>query len=129
MSDNKEQCRSEFEAWCRKNGKDDHDMQRCAPYATTITGSEYSWGDIEAQWKAFQAGRAAQPVVLTDEQPDYELHCNGEFAAGASGKNAHLDILHYAAQYAQDGEIEIFKVTRAKIDPAILAAKEQANGI
>lgn len=73
--------------------------------------------------------RAAQPVVLTDEQPDYELHCNGEFAAGASGKNAHLDILHYAAQYAQDGEIEIFKVTRAKIDPAILAAKEQANGI
>jgi hypothetical protein len=50
--------RAAFEAWCRSFGKDDHDLQRSAGYATTITGNDYSWGDIEGAWKAWQA-RAA----------------------------------------------------------------------
>lgn len=50
--------REAFEAWCRSVGRDDRDLQRCADYTTTITGNDYSWGDTERAWKAWQA-RAA----------------------------------------------------------------------
>jgi hypothetical protein len=50
-------------------------------------------------------------------EEEYELHQHDQIVAGASGKNAYQEILHYAAQYSQDGPVEIFKVTRMKINP------------
>lgn len=63
-------------------------------------------------------------LPITDETPEqeaeFELRCDGEFAAGASGPRASAwrDIQHYAAQYAQDGPIEIYEVHRTRVYPA-----------
>lgn len=48
---------------------------------------------------------------------EYELYCNGEFAASAGGRqsDAWEEILRYFRQYTNDGDCEIFKVTREKI--------------
>lgn len=46
---------------------------------------------------------------------EYELHQNDEWVAGAVGKNAYSEIMHYAAQYGQDGPVEVFKVVRTKL--------------
>lgn len=54
-------------------------------------------------------------VLGLDEE--YELHQNDECVAGTSGKNALSEIMNYARQYSQDGPVEIFKVTRTKINP------------
>lgn len=50
--------------------------------------------------------------------PEYELHQDDMMVAGTSGKNAWREILHYAAQYEQDGPVEIYEVVRRKVDAA-----------
>lgn len=54
-------------------------------------------------------------AILSDSDTEYEIHQDGAMQAGASGKNALVEIQHYAAQYSQDGPIEVFKVTRQKV--------------
>lgn len=51
------------------------------------------------------------------DEAEFELWCNGEFAAGASGQrdNAWMEIMHYNAQYMQDGPTEIFEVKRIRV--------------
>lgn len=57
------------------------------------------------------------------QDPEYELIQNDELVAGTSGKDAFNEILRYAAQYVQDGPVELYKVVRTKIEiPA--ASKE-----
>lgn len=46
----------------------------------------------------------------------YELVQDDMVVAGTSGEGALAEIRHYAAQYLQDGPVEIYKVTREKID-------------
>jgi hypothetical protein len=59
------------------------------------------------------------------DHAEFELHCDGEWVAGASGPRARTwrEIQHYAVQYAQDGLIEIFEVTRRAVE----AGSEQAG--
>ena len=165
MSENKDQCKEEFEAWCNTRNNAPVRLKGTDQYVALY--AQVSWASWQAAWNrrptepqqavalpvkpweqrmeeyyakgsgqmleasAFQLEEIAdwrasvQAVALSDEHPDYEVHCNGEFCAGASGKNAHLEILHYASQYEQDGEVEIFKVTRTKIDLSILAAQKE----
>jgi hypothetical protein len=61
--------------------------------------------------------KAISRVVPVSDDEEYELHQNDEWVAGASGKNALSEIMNYARQYSQDGPVEIFKVTRTKINP------------
>lgn len=51
-------------------------------------------------------------------EKEYELIQNDELAAATSGVNALNEIKHYAWQYGQDGPVEVFEVTRRKIDLA-----------
>lgn len=55
---------------------------------------------------------------------EYEIHQDGMMVAGASGKNALADALHYCAVYGQDGPVELFEVTRVQVgtDGVALAA-------
>ena len=45
---------------------------------------------------------------------EYEVHVDGELVAGASGlrEDSLREAMHYAAQYADDGEVEVFEVRR-----------------
>jgi hypothetical protein len=58
--------------------------------------------------------RARFTVDAPLDVAEFELHCNDEFAASASGTRdqAWSEIQHYAAQYEQDGPIAIYEVTR-----------------
>lgn len=49
---------------------------------------------------------------------EYELVQDDEIVAGTSGANAFNEIQNYAAQYGQDGPVEIYEVTRHKIGAA-----------
>lgn len=49
---------------------------------------------------------------------EYELVQDDEIVAGTSGANAFNEIQNYAAQYRQDGPVEIYEVTRRKIHSA-----------
>ena len=58
---------------------------------------------------------------MSPEQIDYaefDLHCNGDYAATATGPRADAwrEIQHYAAVYAPDGPTEIFEVTRTPVN-------------
>jgi hypothetical protein len=82
-----------------------------------------------ADFAIFCAGVAAARQALA--QPDageaeFELHCDGDYAASACGprERAWREIQHYAAQYAKDGPIEIFEVTRT-LAAAQPATKDQ----
>lgn len=57
---------------------------------------------------------AAVPAEEASEV-EYELHQNDGWVAGTVGKNAYSEIMHYAAQYSQDGPVEVFKVVRTKL--------------
>lgn len=102
MSDNKEQCRAEFEAWAIT--EDGGNWFACDPsiFNKREDGTYFDRG-MQSEFAAWQAAwnRAAQPVVLTDE------HVR---AAGG--------IVH------KDGNI--FFTNIGKLNAAILAAKEQA---
>jgi hypothetical protein len=52
-----------------------------------------------------------------DEQAEFEVWQDGEMVASASGQreDALCEIRHYAAQYAQDGLIEVFEVKRIPV--------------
>ncbi|MGI4846605.1 MAG: hypothetical protein ACRYGK_00450 [Janthinobacterium lividum] len=63
------------------------------------------------------SGKVAQP--MTDDV-SYEIVQDDMVVASASGPGAKREIMHYAAQYQQDGPLEIFKVVRT----ALLAAQE-----
>ena len=45
---------------------------------------------------------------------EFEIHCNGEYAASAEGprERAWAEAMHYANQYAQEGTVTIYEVTR-----------------
>lgn len=68
-------------------------------------------------------GTEREPTEAQIEE--YEILCNGEWVAGASGPGARAEILHYLTQYEQDGPCEVYAVTRRLVDRAALAAKEQ----
>lgn len=50
------------------------------------------------------------------DEVEYELHQDDMMVAGASGKRAYEEILHYAAMYVQDGPVTLYKVIRTKIE-------------
>ena len=54
---------------------------------------------------------------MSDEK-EYELIQDDCMVAGTSGPDALNEIKRYAAQYAQDGAIEVYEVTRKLIDLA-----------
>src|SRR6185369_6938762 len=67
-SGNKEQCRAEFEAWARSEGH--------SPILYGIgEDAEYDMPEhyLFAGWRAAWNRRAAQPVVLSDEHPFFQL--------------------------------------------------------
>jgi hypothetical protein len=64
----------------------------------------------EAEQASVLAARAAAL-----EEAEYELVQDDMVVAGTGGPNAYREILHYAAQYVQDGPVEIIKVVRTKI--------------
>lgn len=51
-------------------------------------------------------------------EKDFEVWCDEEMVAGCSGLEAQAwaEALRYAYQYAQDGEVSIYEVTRKKIE-------------
>lgn len=49
------------------------------------------------------------------EGKEYELWQGDMLVASASGPNARQEIRHYAAQYAQDGPVDVYEVTRVKL--------------
>ena len=62
-------------------------------------------------------GLLVEPVVevvyqATPIEIEYELWQDDMPVARAMGKSAWAEINHYAAQYSQDGAVEIFKITR-----------------
>jgi hypothetical protein len=59
----------------------------------------------------------------------YEIMQADMVVASACGKRAHLEILHYASQYEQDGSIEIFRVTREPVTAAQLTAPADRNAV
>lgn len=80
---------------------------------------------------AFEAEVVSEPtckqalqVEPTEAQIEYEILCNDEWVAGASGEGAEAEILHYLTQYEEDGPCEVYAVTRRLVDRAALAAKE-----
>ncbi len=101
MSDNKEQCRAEFEAYMKERGHNDDDLKR--PYGN------YFWkavGDVWDGWEAAYNRYVAQPVVLSEEHPFFQLF---------------LCTLGALALHDQKSAEEYGAKARA-----ILAAKEQA---
>jgi hypothetical protein len=63
------------------------------------------------------ASDAQREAMQPSDEVEFELHCDGDFAASASGprERAWSEIQHYAAQYAQDGPVTIYEVTRRPI--------------
>lgn len=104
MSDNKEQCRAEFEARVRNVWANEEN----APNLSRDAVGDYMDADMFGRFVWWQAAwdRAAQPVVLTDEHPFFQLFlCTLGALALHDQKNAE----EYGAKAR-----------------AILAAKEQA---
>ena len=58
---------------------------------------------------------AAPAAPEGDKDAEYELIQDDVLCAGTSGPSALKEIMHYAEQYAEDGPIEIYKVTRTRI--------------
>lgn len=53
---------------------------------------------------------------LQAEPEEFEIIQDDMQVASASGPNAYEEIMRYAAQYAEDGPLEIFQITRKRID-------------
>lgn len=51
----------------------------------------------------------------SDAVASYEIIQDDMQVAATSGKDAYKEILYYAAQYGQDGPLEIFEVRRVRI--------------
>jgi hypothetical protein len=74
--------------------------------------------DVIAAWNRRTAPVSA-PIVEElppEEEISYEVVQDYEGIAWASGKNALQQIMHYAAQYVQDGPVEIVEVRRKVIN-------------
>ena len=54
-----------------------------------------------------------------EDRAEFEIVCGGDYSATSEGprKAAWKDALHYAAQYSNDGPVEIYEVTRKKVWP------------
>jgi hypothetical protein len=52
-----------------------------------------------------------------DASVEFEVHCNGEFVASASGPHdeALREALHYLSRYEQDGECKLYRVMREHV--------------
>ena len=98
------------------------------PIALTFAGWQAKHGpngaayDIEMQqagWDGAIKYAAPQPqgeqCSSADVEVSYEVIQDDMQVAVTSGQNAYKEILHYAAQYEQDGPIEIYKVHRILI--------------
>lgn len=48
--------RAAFEAWARKTGYDDRDLER-----SSATRGEYTWRETQRSWMTWQAARASLP--------------------------------------------------------------------
>lgn len=82
---------------------------------------EPAWVDGEPYWydRHMEAyARAAIEAALRPEVTEFELIQDGIPVAGASGKreDAWREIQHYAAQYSEDGPVEIYEVIRRRIE-------------
>lgn len=64
---------------------------------------------------------------MSNEDKEFELIQNDELVASASGFGAWNEIMSYAAQYGQDGPLELYEVTRKLVDMRSLAAPAVAN--
>jgi hypothetical protein len=76
--------------------------------------------------------QSAQRASVEEGEVEYELYeVSGEdvlMVAGTSGKRAYEEILHYAAQYAQDGPVEIHKLVRTKLSIPVAAPSPAPQG-
>ena len=57
----------------------------------------------------------AAPEQRDDKDAEYEIIQDDMQVAATSGPDAYREIMHYAAQYEQDGPLEIFKVVRTAV--------------
>jgi hypothetical protein len=102
MSDNKEQCRAEFEFWYSDEGAHPKSIEKDVRGNYLLLGAAGAFQAWEAGWER----RAAQPVVLSDEHPFFQLFL---CALGALALHDQKNAEEYGAKAR-----------------AILAAKEQA---
>lgn len=77
------------------------------------------FSDIDADWAAMLAAAPTPPASQQQEQScddeSYELVQDDMIVAVTSGRNALAEMRRYAAQYEQDGPVEIFKCSRTTI--------------
>jgi nitroreductase len=82
-----------------------------------------AWEFIGIAARALPALRAALsslPDVQTDEAEFFIEDAGGMFLASTQGQRAEAwsEIQHYAAQYADEGPITIYEITRTKVSAA-----------
>jgi hypothetical protein len=101
----------------------------CSDDGTLLLGEDAGPGERDALFMALANPAAIlallslidaqqkQIAELTGAELSYELLQNDEWQAGTSGAGALQDIKHYAAQYSQDGPVQIFEVRRTEVKP------------
>ena len=90
----------------------------------------YERDKAHADLRPYIDGRSAG--AASAGEVEYELfEVQGDdilMVAGTSGKRAYEEILHYAAQYVQDGPVEIYKLVRTKLEVPAAAAEPISSG-
>lgn len=103
-----EQERAAFEAW--------HAEKYWTPLFDDELG-RFTPTVVQNRFEAYQAGRSA---LQSQDRGDaeFELIQDGTPMASTFGKreDALREIQHYAAVYSQDGPVEIYEVTRRRIE-------------
>lgn len=60
--------------------------------------------------------QACNEAIEANEEPfEFELHVNNEFQVCCAGNSSWEEILRYVPQYQQDGQVEIYRITREKV--------------
>ena len=78
----------------------------------------YQQYEHQCAWEGYQAGRAALQSQDREDEVEYQLGIEGEVQAQTFGPRdqAWAEIQRYAAQYAEDGPIEIWEIARRRIE-------------
>jgi hypothetical protein len=130
MSDNKEQCRAEFEFWYSDEGAHPKSIEKDVRGNYLLLGAAGAFQAWEAGWER----RSAQPVALSDDLRDKvrdavsaalgeAMDCTRVWSAWSYGTMGPDD---FSVVANDDDRLE--EIVDAALN-AILAAKEQANGI
>jgi len=104
---NTEQERQDFEAWY---------MREFEVYPRRNESGGFKSQYVNAMFKAWKAGRAT--LQAQDREIEFQLGIEGEIQAQTFGprEQAWAEIQRYAAQYAEDGPVEIWEITRRRIE-------------